>query len=53
MRAAALVTSPGVRLLHVGGALDPALGDAARRTQATRRATAGWAPCPTCRPGAF
>jgi putative glycosyltransferase (TIGR04348 family) len=34
MRAAALVTSLDVRLLHVGGALDPALGDAARRTQA-------------------
>jgi glycosyltransferase involved in cell wall biosynthesis len=33
MRAAALVTSPGLRLLHVGGALDPALGDAARRAQ--------------------
>jgi putative glycosyltransferase (TIGR04348 family) len=33
MRAAALVTSPGVRLLHVGGALDPALGEAASRTQ--------------------
>jgi putative glycosyltransferase (TIGR04348 family) len=34
MRAAALVTAPRVRLLHVGGALDPALADAARRTQA-------------------
>jgi putative glycosyltransferase (TIGR04348 family) len=34
MRAAALVTVPGVRLLHVGGALDPALGEAARATQA-------------------
>jgi putative glycosyltransferase (TIGR04348 family) len=34
MRAAALVTHPAVRLLHVGGALDPALGDAARQTQA-------------------
>jgi putative glycosyltransferase (TIGR04348 family) len=33
MRAAALVTSPEVRLLHVGGALDPALGEAARQTQ--------------------
>jgi putative glycosyltransferase (TIGR04348 family) len=33
MRAAALVTHPGVRLLHIGGALDPALADAARRTQ--------------------
>jgi len=34
MRAAALVTHPAVRLLHVGGVLDPALGDAARTTQA-------------------
>jgi putative glycosyltransferase (TIGR04348 family) len=34
MRAAALVGSPEVRLLHVGGALDPALGAAAHRTQA-------------------
>jgi putative glycosyltransferase (TIGR04348 family) len=34
MRAASLVTAPGVRLLHVGGVLDPALGEAARRTQA-------------------
>lgn len=33
MRAAAMVTSPAVRLLHVGGALDPALGQAARATQ--------------------
>jgi putative glycosyltransferase (TIGR04348 family) len=33
MRAAALVSSPDVRLLHVGGALDPALGEAARQTQ--------------------
>jgi putative glycosyltransferase (TIGR04348 family) len=33
MRAAAMVTSPGVRLLHVGGALEPALGQAARATQ--------------------
>lgn len=34
MRAAALVTHPEVRLLHVGGALDPALAEAARATQA-------------------
>jgi putative glycosyltransferase (TIGR04348 family) len=34
MRASSLVTAPGVRLLHVGGALDPALGQAARDTQA-------------------
>jgi putative glycosyltransferase (TIGR04348 family) len=33
MRAAALVSHPAVRLLHVGGALDPALGEAARETQ--------------------
>jgi putative glycosyltransferase (TIGR04348 family) len=33
MQAAGLVKSPGVRLLHVGGALEPALGEAARRTQ--------------------
>jgi glycosyltransferase involved in cell wall biosynthesis len=33
MHAAALVTTPGVRMLHVGGALDPDLGEAARRTQ--------------------
>ena len=34
MRAAALVTDPAVRLLHVGRALDPALGEAARATAA-------------------
>lgn len=34
MRAAALVRAPGVRLLHIGGALDPALGAAARAAQA-------------------
>lgn len=34
MHAAALVSAPGVRLLHIGGALDPALGEAARATQA-------------------
>ena len=33
MRASRLVTAPGVRLLHVGGALDPALGQAAREAQ--------------------
>lgn len=38
MRAAQLVTHPGLRLLHIGGALDPALADAARNTeQATPR----------------
>jgi len=34
MRAAGLVTLPGVRLLHVGAALDPALAEAARATEA-------------------
>jgi putative glycosyltransferase (TIGR04348 family) len=33
MRAAALVTAPAARLLHVGGVLDPLLGEAARATQ--------------------
>lgn len=33
MRAAAQVTPPRVRLLHIGGALDPALEAAARETQ--------------------
>lgn len=38
MRAAQLVTHPRLRLLHVGGALDPALAEAARTTeQATAR----------------
>ncbi|MEN3276149.1 MAG: hypothetical protein V7631_1939 [Massilia sp.] len=32
MRSAALVTAPRVRLLHIGGALDPALAQAARET---------------------
>lgn len=32
MRAAALVATPGVRLVHIGAALDPALADAARAT---------------------
>ncbi|THC40326.1 selenoneine biosynthesis selenosugar synthase SenB [Massilia sp. Mn16-1_5] len=34
MRAAALVRTPGVRLLHIGGALDPTLEQAARDTAA-------------------
>jgi putative glycosyltransferase (TIGR04348 family) len=33
MQAAALVTSPGVRMTHIGGALDPALGEQALATQ--------------------
>jgi putative glycosyltransferase (TIGR04348 family) len=36
MRAAALVDAPGVRLLHIGAALDPALGAAASATAAAR-----------------
>jgi putative glycosyltransferase (TIGR04348 family) len=34
MRAAALVCSPRARLLHIGGALEPALGEAASAAQA-------------------
>jgi putative glycosyltransferase (TIGR04348 family) len=34
IRAAALVTEPAVRLIHIGGALDPALGAAAAAAQA-------------------
>jgi len=34
MRAARLVATPGVRLLHIGAALDPELGEAARTEQA-------------------
>jgi len=38
MRAAALVTAPGARLVHIGGALQPELGAAAEATaQATPR----------------
>ncbi|MCD2516249.1 TIGR04348 family glycosyltransferase [Massilia sp. G4R7] len=33
IRAADLVTTPGARLLHIGGALDPALGEAASSAQ--------------------
>ena len=33
MRAAGLVTHPRLRLLHIGGALDPALAEAARATE--------------------
>ena len=35
MQAAALVTAPRVRMLHLGAALDPALGQLALQTQAT------------------
>nr|WP_229521258.1 selenoneine biosynthesis selenosugar synthase SenB [Massilia sp. IC2-477] len=34
IRAADLLTHPAARLLHIGGALDPALGEAARAAQA-------------------
>lgn len=34
IRAAAMVTHPAARLLHIGGALDPALGQAALEAQA-------------------
>lgn len=34
MQAARLLEAPGVRLLHIGAALDPELGEAARREQA-------------------
>nr|WP_235584361.1 selenoneine biosynthesis selenosugar synthase SenB [Massilia sp. MS-15] len=34
IRAAGLVTHPAARLLHIGGALDPALGATAQRAQA-------------------
>jgi glycosyltransferase involved in cell wall biosynthesis len=33
MRAAALVQTPGVRMIHIGGALDPELGERAAATQ--------------------
>ncbi|MFC5459041.1 selenoneine biosynthesis selenosugar synthase SenB [Massilia niabensis] len=41
MRSAALVTNPRVRLLHIGGSLDPALEAAARAT-ATANTRYGW-----------
>ena len=51
MQAAALVTSPRVRLLHVGAALEPALGLLAQQTQATssRYAWRGDLPQPQAR----
>ncbi|MFD2365761.1 selenoneine biosynthesis selenosugar synthase SenB [Pseudoduganella sp. GCM10020061] len=33
IHAASLVTAPGARLVHIGGALDPALGEAARAAE--------------------
>ena len=35
MRAAGLLDAPGLRLLHIGAALEPALAEAARATQST------------------
>ncbi len=51
MQAAALVTTPGVRLLHVGAALEPALGELAQQTQAAigRYAWRGALPQPQTR----
>lgn len=42
MRAAALVKAPGARLLHIGGALDPALGEAATATAAAAHGRYQW-----------
>lgn len=42
MRAAPLLETPGLRLLHIGAALDPALGDAARRAQAAHPRRYRW-----------
>lgn len=42
IRAAALVSAPGVRLLHIGGALDPALGAAAQQAQAAHPERYRW-----------
>lgn len=36
IRAAGLVTAPGARLLHIGGALDPALGEVAAQAESPR-----------------
>lgn len=36
IRAASLVTAPGAHLLHIGGALDPALGAAAEQAESPR-----------------
>jgi putative glycosyltransferase (TIGR04348 family) len=42
MQAAAHVRAPGVRLLHIGGALDPALGEAASATTAASHGRYQW-----------
>lgn len=46
MRAATLVDAPGVRLLHAGAALEPALGQAARATAAATPAYRWLGPLP-------
>jgi putative glycosyltransferase (TIGR04348 family) len=46
MRAAALVRDPRVRLLHIGGALDPELEQAARTTEATTQRYRWLGPMP-------
>jgi putative glycosyltransferase (TIGR04348 family) len=42
MQAAALVSAPGARLLHIGGALDPALGAAAAATETAAHGRYRW-----------
>jgi putative glycosyltransferase (TIGR04348 family) len=42
MQAASRVNAPGVRLVHIGGALDPALGEAAAATQAAASGRYQW-----------
>ena len=42
MQAAARLTAPTARLLHIGGALDPALGQAAAATQAASQGRYQW-----------
>lgn len=49
MRAAALVTAPQVRLLHIGGALDPSLDEAARATEASTPRYRWLGPMPRAR----
>ncbi|MFC5480989.1 selenoneine biosynthesis selenosugar synthase SenB [Massilia suwonensis] len=49
MRAAALVTTPGVRLLHIGGVLDPILEQAARDTAAATSRYRWLGPLPHAR----
>lgn len=49
MRAAALIETPGVRLLHIGGALDPGLEQAARATAAATPCYRWLGPMPHAR----